>query len=591
MNMRWSLEELYPSFESKKYISDLNKFDSMIKDFIQWSDENLQSTDNAKVKIERYLEKLVKLTTLFSKLTSYPSLISSADAKNEDALKYLDKLYVKYSETTKCSVKFQEFVGSLANLNQIIESSELLNEHSFYLKQIQSNTKYLLSESEEIIISKMKNTGSRAWANLQKVVSSTLLVDIEIDGEIKQLPLPIVRNMAHNDDKDLRRKAYEAELKSYKKIEESSAAALNGIKGEVITISKLRGYKSPLEETLINSRMDEGTLNAMFAAIKESLPVFHKYYKKKGEVLGHDNGLPFYDMFAPVGKMNKTYTYEEAREYVVKNFRTFSDRLADFADNAFENRWIDAEPREGKRGGAFCSNLHPIKESRILANFNGSFSNVTTLAHELGHGYHGLNLKDESILNSRYPMPIAETASTFCETIVMNAALNESTEEEQISILEASIQDASQVIVDIYSRFLFENELFERRKDHSLSVQELKDIMLEAQKKAYGDGLDHNYLHPYMWANKVHYYYAERNFYNFPYAFGLLFSKGLYAKYLEDRKEFVKEYDNFLSATGKNNIVDVAKIIDIDVHSIDFFRSSLKLIEKDIERFIELTNK
>lgn len=588
MDMKWSLNELYTSFDSKKYQSDLKTFDEKMESFVHWAEENLKSFEEADKKISQYLNRLIELSSLSSKLMTYPRLISSVEAKNEMALKYLDKLQVKYSEITKSYVQFEKFIGSLGDLDRVINSSEFLKEHSFYLNNIKDHTQYLLSEKEEILISKMKNTGSKAWTKLQNILISTLLVDIEIDGELKQLPLPVIRNMAHNKDKDLRKKAYEAELKSYRKIAESSAAALNGIKGEVISIAGMRGYKSPLDETLSKSRMDEETLNAMLTAIKEYLPIFHKYYRKKGELLGYENGLPFYDIFAPVGKMSKSFTYKEAREYIVKNFKTFSDKLANFADNAFENRWIDAEPREGKRGGAFCSNIHPIKESRILANFNGSFSNVITLAHELGHGYHGLCIQEESILNSRYPMPIAETASIFCETIVMNAALSEAGEEEQLSILESYIQDAGQVIVDIYSRFLFEKELFERRKEYSLSVNELNRIMMEAQKKAYGNGLDHNYLHPYMWVNKPHYYYGERNFYNFPYAFGLLFSKGLYLKYLNNKDKFVKEYDSFLRSTGKNNIVDIAKLMDIDVHSPDFFRGSLKLIEKDIEKFLEL---
>ncbi|MFS8541372.1 MAG: M3 family oligoendopeptidase, partial [Tissierellales bacterium] len=524
-------------------------------------------------------------------LISFASLTSAVDAKNELALKYLDKLQMKYAETTKSFYQFKRFIASIEALDEIIESSQFLKEHRFYLNEIKLSTKYMLSQEEEVLISKMKNTGSKAWAKLQNMVTSTLLVDIEMDGELKKLPLPVVRNMAYSADKTLRKKAYEAELESYKKIEDTSCACLNGIKGEVITLCNLRGYKSPLEETLIKSRMDEKILKAMFTAIEESLPVFHKYFRKKAELLGHKNGLPFYDLFAPVGKINRTFTYEEAREYVVNNFRTFSDKLADFADHAFENQWIDAEPREGKSGGAFCSNLHPIKESRIMANFDGSFSNVITLAHELGHGYHGSCLTEESILNSSYPMPLAETASTFCETIVVNAALEEVGEEEKLSILESSLQDAGQVIVDIYSRFLFEDAVFERRKDHFLSVKELKDLMIEAQKKAYGNGLDHEYLHPYMWVNKSHYYSAERNYYNFPYAFGLLLSKGLYAKYLEDRKSFVKKYDEFLRETGKNNIADVVKIMDIDVYSVDFYRNSFKLIEEDIEKFIELADK
>ena len=204
---------------------------------------------------------------------------------------------------------------------------------------------------------------------------------------IKNYPLPVVRNMAYDKNSEVRKKAFDAELKSYEEFNESAAAALNGIKGEVITTTKMRGYSSPIEMTLKNSRMDRDTLDAMLGAMKESFPSFRKYFKKKGELLGHKNGLPFYDLFAPMGKSDMTFTYEEAREFIVKNFRNFSEELADFADNAFENNWIDAETREGKRGGAFCANLHVIGESRVMSNFTGSFSDVTTLAHELGHAY------------------------------------------------------------------------------------------------------------------------------------------------------------------------------------------------------------
>ncbi len=589
--MRWSLKELYPSFESQEFLSDLEKLDKLIVEFCSWADENLVSIDKPVEKMEKFISYSQEVSSLFSKLVSFASLTTAVEATNETALKYFDKLVVKSSDLTKPNVQFQSFIKGLENLDDLISSSELLTEHEFYLSEIKRRSKYMLSEKEEVLISKLTNTGSTAWSNLQNKITSTLMVEVNIDGEEKSLPLPAARNLAYDKDPAKRKAGYEAELKAYKKIEESSAAALNGIKGEVITLAELRGYKSPLEETVLNSRMDEETLNAMLTAMKEFLPVFHKYYKRKAELLGYENGLPFYELFAPIGEVNRTFTYDEAMEYIIKNFRTFSDKLADFAKHAYENNWLDVEPREGKRGGAFCSNLHPIGESRIMANFSGSFSNMTTLAHELGHGYHGACLKDESILNSRYPMPIAETASIFCETIVVNAALNEASHEEAIGILEASISDAGQVIVDIYSRFLFESELFERRKGHNLSVNELKEIMLEAQKQAYGDGLDSNFLHPYMWLNKPHYYTASRNFYNFPYAFGLLFSKGLYAEYLKRGQEFVEEYDELLKATGKNNIKDVAMRMNIDVTDPEFFRSSLRLIEKDIERFLELTSK
>ncbi|WP_202710211.1 M3 family oligoendopeptidase [Sporosalibacterium faouarense] len=589
MNMRWSLDALYPSFESDDFNSDLEKSFDMINKIKTWSENNLEDSNNAAKKMEEYLKLEMECLNLYSKVSAFARLTSSVDAKNEKALKILDKLQSKATELTKPEVTFQKWLNTLDNLDDIISSSDFLKNHKFYIKENASKAKYLLSDEEEILISKMSNTGSKAWANLQNVVSSTLMVDITVDDEEKKLPLPVVRNMAYNKDPNVRKNAYEAELKAYKKIEESSAAALNGIKGEVLTICEMRGYESPLEETLIKSRMDKETLDAMLTAMKESLPTFHRYYHRKAELLGYENGLPFYEMFAPIGEVDIEFSYEEAKNYIVKNFRSFSDELANFAKNAFEERWIDAEPREGKRGGAFCSNLHSIKESRILANFNGSFSNMTTLAHELGHGYHGHCLNDETVLNSSYTMPVAETASIFCETIVENAALKDANDKEALSILESSIQGYGQVIVDIYSRFLFESKLFEERKDHALSVNELKEIMTNSQKESYGHGLDHNYLHPYMWTNKPHYYYAGLNFYNFPYAFGLLFAKGVYAEYLKRGDLFVKEYDKLLRATGQNDIYDVCKMMNIDVHSVDFWRSSLNLIKEDIEKFIDLS--
>lgn len=591
MNMRWSLDELYSGFETEKFRVDIEKYKNAVYDFKAWAEKELVNGDMAKEKIEYYLNKVNELSDLIDRLYNYSLLTVSVDAKNEAALKMIEKLELLNTELTEPSVSFQKWLDSLKDLDNIITSSELLQEHRFHLMEIVEQTKYLLSENEEIIISKMKNTGSSAWSRLQELLTSTLLVDIELNGEKKQLPLSVVRNMAYDNDKELRKQAYYAELEAYKKVEDSSAACLNGIKGEVISINEMRGYDSPLQQTLIDSRMDEQILDAMLSAIEESLPVFQRFYRKKAELLGHENGLPFYDLYAPVGSVNKTYTYEDASAFIVKNFRTFSNKLGNYADNAFKKRWIDAEPREGKRGGAFCVNLHSIKESRILANYSENFNDVLTLAHELGHGYHGACLMEETHINSNYPMPIAETASIFSESIVKSAAIQEASEEEAFVILENDISDFGQVIVDIYSRFVFEKELFKLREDGSLSVEELKDLMIKAQKTAYGNGLDHNYLHPYMWLNKTHYYDADYNYYNFPYAFGLLFSKGLYAEYLSKGESFVKEYDKLLSVTGKLDLADIAKIMGINIRSKEFWQNSLKLIEQDIELFIVLANK
>jgi pepF/M3 family oligoendopeptidase len=589
MDLKWSLKELYDGFESDDFIQDMKSCDKYIERYCSWVEETVTSYENTLQNLEEYIKLSTEGNNLFTRLGAYCSLTLSVDTKNKEALKYLEIIENKISSTAEAEAKINKWIGGVRNLQELKEQSSIVKEHSFHFEEIIEKSKYLLSDKEEAVIASMRNTGSAAWTKLKDLLTSSLLVDIELDGEKKQLPLTVVRNMAYDSDVEVRKKAYEAELLAYRKIEDSVAACLNGIKGEVITLSKKRGYSSPLEETLLNSRMDNETLEAMLTAIKESLPAFRKYYKRKGELLGCDKGLPFYNLFAPTGTGNNNFPYEEGKSFVESNFRTFSDSLADYARKAFDNNWIDVRPREGKVGGAFCSNLHPIGESRIMLNYGDTFSDVVTMAHELGHGYHGQCLKDESILNSEYPMPLAETASTFCETIVKKAAIKSASKEDAFSILESEIGDCGQVIVDIYSRFLFESEVFKRRETSSISASELKEIMISAQKEAYGDGLDSEYLHPYMWACKPHYYYAQRNFYNFPYAFGLLFAKGLYAEYLKHGNAFVEDYDKLLAVTGKKKIADVTKLMGIDVHSVDFWRSSLKTIEEDIERFIELS--
>ncbi|MED4783087.1 M3 family oligoendopeptidase [Brevibacillus choshinensis] len=589
--MRWNLDVLYTSFDSPECQQDWDKLCHEMEEVKSWAAEQLQTQEDAIAKMEAYITKMTSILQTQTRLYSYAELTASVDAKNEKALQLVERIQNQAVELVEPDVQFQKWLGEIRNLDALISQSELLEIHRYMLSEMSEKSKYMLSEKEEIILAKMKNTGSNAWTKLQEMISSTLLVDLTVDGEKKQLPLPVVRNMAYEKDAELRKQAYEAELAAYKKIEESSAASLNGIKGEVITIAKLRGYESALDKTLKDSRMDKETLDAMLTAIRESLPTFHKYYSKKAELLGHANGkLPFYDMFAPVGDADMRFTYQEARDFIVKHFGSFSEKLANYAARAFDSQWIDAETREGKRGGAFCANLHIVGESRIMANYTGSYNDVSTLAHELGHGYHGDCLVNEAFFNSDYPMPIAETASILCETIIANAALQQASPEEAFAILENDISGSGQVIVDIYSRFLFESALFERRENGSLSVNELKELMLQSQKAAYGTGLDPEFLHPYMWVCKPHYYSADYNYYNFPYAFGLLFAKGLYAVYLERGDEFVEQYDQLLSVTGKMSIADVAAIMDVNVRSADFWRNSLSLIGKDIDTFVELAS-
>lgn len=584
----WSLKELYTSFEGEDFKRDFDLLDRIIENFKNWSKEQLKSTEEAERKIEEYINKTEEFTKISSRLSSFASLSYSSNAKDEEAKKYLGILDKKSTELTQVRVSFAKWLSKVDCLDNIISSSDSLKQYSFYLKEIIKKNKYMLSENEEVVLSKMRLTGSSAWSKYRSQIAANHVVEMELNGKVESLGINKVKNMNFSKDGALREKAYWAERKSNDKIADGVASALNCIKGEVLALCDIKGYKSPLHRTLEDSRMDEETLNAMISVMEENLGEFQRYFLKKAELLGRKGKLPYYDIMAPVGNKNMTFTYDEAKDFIVKHFSSFSSKMGDMALKAFENRWIDWGIREGKRGGAFCSNLHCIKESRILCSFDNNFKNVCTLAHELGHAYHGMILQKQSALNSRYPMPLAETASIFSETLVRNAALKEADKDEALSILGTELVNCSSVIVDIYARFIFEKQVFERRKQGELSLHEIKQLMLRAQKKAYGEAICEETFDPYAWIHKNHYYYPDNNFYNFPYAFGLLFAKGLYNIYLNEGDAFVEKYNNLLGLTGKASIYDVAKSVGIDVHDKEFFRGAMNVVKKQIDEFCSI---
>jgi pepF/M3 family oligoendopeptidase len=410
------------------------------------------------------------------------------------------------------------------------------------------------------------------------------------EGEVKSLPMTAIINLRGNPSETMRRRGYEAEMAAWKSVEVPLAAAMNGVKGSQTTVFKRRGRIDAVHKSLDQSKIDRETLEAMLAAMRDSLPTFHKYFKSKANRLGKD-ALPWWDLFAPMGKSNRTFEYPQAQQFVLENFAKFSEELAEYADTAFKNNWIDVGPRPGKRAGAFCMRVPGVKESRVMLNFEGNLDWVFTLAHELGHGFHNHCIYEagRSALQMRNPMTLAETASIMCETIVTDAAIKMAeSKEEELAILETALLGDSQVIVDIYSRYLFETEVYNRREIAELSADEFNEIMEWAQGETYGNGLDPEYRHKYMWTWKPHYYYPGLAFYNYPYAFGLLFGTGLFTIYQERGDTFVSDYKDLLSSTGMGQAADLAARFDIDLRSKPFWEGSLKLISDRVERYVEI---
>ena len=584
MNEFWDLDPMYRGFGDPAFAQDLCSLQKLIAD----SDACMQtlSEEEPSQALINGIGLLEQISELSSKLANYAILRQAADSRDPEAASRVGQVMGIVSDAAASEAAFKDWAAKLPELMTLVEENPKLRAYTFLFSNIQRSSCYLLPGRGEEIAAKLQLSGSNAWSDLQQYLTST----VEVSYRDQRLTLPGVRNLAYDPDPQVRKDAFEAELACYDRIRDAVAFSLNSIKLETLSDCQLRGYASPLERTLEKDHVSRRTLDAMFQAIEEYLPHFHRYLKAKAKALGQEEGLAWYDLFAPMGKTAARFTPESARDYLVELFAGFDGELSRMAAKAFDEAWIDFYPREGKTGGAFCANLECLGESRILTNFDGAFTDVVTLAHELGHAFHNQCIREHRPLNRDYSMPLAETASTFNECVVMAAAIDGAQDlREKLALLESQLQDATQIICDIYSRYLFETAVLQRRQDSFLDADTLCDMMKNAQKAAYGDGLREDTLHPYMWVCKSHYYGAT--FYNYPYAFGGLFARGLYARYAREGAAFVPKYKKLLYTTAVATAEDTAKVADIDLTDKAFWRDALQTIAGQIELFCQLTEK
>ncbi len=588
----WDMSNIYPDLTSEAFQKAFSEGIAAVDALAERYDAlgimlretplpvNTETVDTYEKALEGYNTLRSRLHTLYAYVVGFVAV----DSRNDEAQARMSELQPQFARTRQLMTRLTAWIGSVEDVEALIAASPAAETHAYALRKAHLQAQHLMSPPEESLAADLNLTGSTAWARLYNNFSSQISVEMEREGERQTLPITAVRNLAFEEDRDLRRRAYEAELAAWEHNAVPLAAALNGIKGEMLTLNERRGWESPLNVALFQNNIDLETLEVMMSTARDYLPELRRYLRAKARALGVER-LAWYDLFAPVGESEQRWAFDDARDFILAHFATFSEDLASMARRAFEERWIDAEPRDGKRGGAFCMWVRDA-ESRILSNYQRAYGGMATLAHELGHAYHNVRRADCTYLQRQTPMTLAETASNFCETIVREAALEKAPPQEQLLIIEASLQDALQVIVDITSRFIFERGVFDKRAERELSVQELNALMLDAQRATYGDGLDPEALHPYMWAVKPHYYGST--FYNFPYMFGLLFSLGLYARYRESPEGFVERYDALLSNTGMANAATLAARFDIDIRSPEFWRASLDLISADVDRFEQL---
>ncbi len=599
---QWNMDNVFPGLDSEEFrqahdsfVQQVDTLENYLKENHIHPDSETTTSDPSELAavIRGFIERANAILELGGTIGAYIYSFITTDSFNQEAAKALSifqPLMIKAGHLG--DVLFKGWLAKAGDkIDEVIGQDEVLAEHAFYLKETIEQSKYMMSAAEEELAGQLSLSGLQAWSKLQNDITSQLTWPLEReDGEVKDTPLTAIINLRNHEDETMRRRGYEAELKAWKSVEVPLAAALNGIKGAQAVLWKRRNWDDSVHQSIEQARIDRETLDAMLESMRKSFPMFRKYFKAKANYLGKDS-LPWWDLMAPLGKTSRTFTYPEAQKFVLENFGKFSEELAEFAHTSFINNWIDVGPREGKGAGAFCMGIPGHKESRILLNYESNLDWVFTLAHELGHGFHNhcLYESDRSQINSGSPMTVAETDSIMCETIVTEAAIKIAADkEEELAILETALMGASQVVVDIYSRYLFETEVFNRRQKAELSADEFNEIMEWAQAETYGDGLDANFRQKYMWTWKPHYYIPTLSFYNYPYAFGLLFGTGLYAIYEERGSDFVEDYKDLLSSTGMASAPELANRFGIDLRSPDFWDRSIAVIGQRVDRYINL---
>lgn len=596
-DIRWDLSNVYRGLDSADMKKDWQYLQKLIESAEKYfKDNGIAKGDPAKVKAGPALaDRLVHAVELMNRaLMHYVTLDAfvhsyySTDSYNKLAAQKTSELEKTGVALKNLDVMLQGFIGTIGgHIDKLCGLNETLKAHEFYLREAYEQSRYLMSEDKERLAAELSLSGGQAFSKLQGVVSSQLKAPVTIKGKTEVMPMAQIRNLAYDADAKVRKAGYEAEIAAWETVREPLAASLNGVKGHSITLNTHRGRKSSIHHSLDMNRIDDKTFKALISAMSGSFDMFRKYFKKKASRMG-EKSLSWWNLFAPVGKSERRFTYKEACEFVVDNFNSFSKDLGGLAARAFKNKWIDVYPRDGKRGGAFCMPVPKVEESRILCNFDGSFEQVLTIAHELGHAYHNECQKGLTMAQRSTPMTLAETASIFCETLILNAALKQANKAEKLALLETQLIGASQVIVDIHSRYLFEKDVFDARAKNELSADDFCELMLKAQKATYGAGLDAKTLHRYMWAVKLHYYMPELAFYNYPYAFGFLFGLGLYKIFERDGAKFVPKYDNLLRSTGMYMAADLTKNFAIDITKEKFWLDSLNVVKGHIDEYLKL---
>ncbi|WP_151737186.1 M3 family oligoendopeptidase ['Paenibacillus yunnanensis' Narsing Rao et al. 2020] len=539
--------------------------------------------------LDATLELLQSCAARLIQAAEFTGCLGAQDQQDKGAVRLSSKVNGMRAAYQGISSKFDNVLAQTADdVWNVWMARPEIAPIAFVLSESRAMAREKLSPELESLALELAVDGYHAWGEHYDTIVGGIQIPYEDEDGTRMLSVGQAFNTLDNPDAAVRREMFRKWEEAWGAAADYCADTLNHLAGFRIKLYNARGWGDVLKEPLAINRMSRQTLDVMWKVITDSKPHLVAYLQRKAKVLGLES-LAWVDVEAPVGQTSGKISYDQAANDIIAQFRKFSPKMAEFAEHAFDNNWIEVEDRPGKRPGGFCVSFPESKESRIFMTYSGTPSNVSTLAHELGHAYHSYLLDDQPYFNQNYAMNVAETASTFAEMIVADAQVKAAvTPEEKLALLEVKIQNSVAFFMNIHARFLFETRFYEKRKQGLLNAGELSELMVEAQKEAFCGVLSE--YHPHFWAAKLHFYSTDVPFYNFPYTVGYMFSTGLYRLALQEGSSFAEKYDQLLRDTGVMTLEDlVQKHLGVDLGQPEFWQGAVKLIVKDIEEFLEMT--
>ena len=593
--MRWDLESVFeggstsPNFQAFRQSigRDLENLENILKGLpMKLSGQSF----------EKWVDVLVRVQGLDMQLdhaSGFAYCLAAQDVNDERAMVIIEEASTKEAALEALKTTIAELATTVSDeeWNRLIDDERIAGA-AFYWNERRRIARLKMEPKLEKLATELAVNGYHGWNRLYTKIAGDLRSEFVEDGKTEQLSMGQIANRMSSSNRDVRRQAFEKLEEGWRSVEALAAMELNSLAGFRLSLYKARGWDSPLFEPFMLARVKPETIDAMWGAIARGHGRIVEYISSKKDLLGLDS-FHWYDQLAPTGEIEKTFTYDEAGDFVVKHLSSFSGEMGEFARMAIDNRWIEAEDRSGKMGGGFCTGLPMVKQSRIFMTYSGNYNEMMTLAHELGHAYHSYVLRNHEYYARHYTMTLAETASTFNEMLVTDAALDEASgREEKLSLVDKKIQEHLAMFCNIRCRFIFETMFYEERKKGVVPKDRLNELMVEAQKEAFGDILTADGYHPLFWASKLHFSETGVPFYNFPYTFGHLFAGGIYDRAKKEGPAFSNAYKALLADSGSMSCEDLAeKHLGVDLAGDAFWNDAVGRALKDVDLFIELARK